>query len=107
MKLGELAARLGCKLEGDADAEVHGVAGIESAQAGEVTFLSNPKYSRQACHDAGVRGVRRRKDCDSACRRAAVAVGSPLGESVFRFRAGYRACFPRRLLTHRGFIPRP
>jgi UDP-3-O-[3-hydroxymyristoyl] glucosamine N-acyltransferase len=45
MKLGELAARLGCKLEGDADAEVRGVAGIESAQAGEVTFLSNPKYS--------------------------------------------------------------
>jgi UDP-3-O-[3-hydroxymyristoyl] glucosamine N-acyltransferase len=47
MKLGELAARLGCKLEGDENGEVHGVAGIESAQAGEVTFLSNPKYSRE------------------------------------------------------------
>ena len=46
MKLGELAARLGCKLEGGENDEVHGVAGIEDARAGEVTFLSNPKYSR-------------------------------------------------------------
>ena len=47
MKLGELAARLGCRLEGDGNVEVRGVAGIESAQAGEVTFLANPKYSRE------------------------------------------------------------
>jgi UDP-3-O-[3-hydroxymyristoyl] glucosamine N-acyltransferase len=46
MKLGELAARLGCKLEGGENGEVHGVAGIEDARAGEVTFLSNPKYAR-------------------------------------------------------------
>jgi UDP-3-O-[3-hydroxymyristoyl] glucosamine N-acyltransferase len=38
---------LGCKLEGDGNVEVRGVAGIESAQAGEVTFLANPKYSRE------------------------------------------------------------
>ena len=47
MKLGELAARLGCKLEGSENDEVHGVARIESAKASEVTFLSNPKYSRE------------------------------------------------------------
>ena len=47
MKLGELAARLGCRLEGDGNCEVHGVAGIEEAQVGEVTFLSNPKYTRE------------------------------------------------------------
>jgi UDP-3-O-[3-hydroxymyristoyl] glucosamine N-acyltransferase len=47
MKLGELAARLGCTLQGDENVEVRGVAGIESARAGEVTFLSNPKYSRE------------------------------------------------------------
>jgi len=47
MKLGELAARLGCKLEGDENGKVHGVAGIENAKAGEVTFLSNPRYSRE------------------------------------------------------------
>ena len=47
MKLGELAARLGCKLEGSENDEVYGVARIESAKASEVTFLSNPKYSRE------------------------------------------------------------
>jgi UDP-3-O-[3-hydroxymyristoyl] glucosamine N-acyltransferase len=47
MKLGELAARLGCKLEGDENGEVYGVAGIENAKAGEVTFLSNPRYTRE------------------------------------------------------------
>ena len=47
MKLGELAARLGCRLEGDENCEIHGVAGIEKARAGEVTFLSNPKYARE------------------------------------------------------------
>jgi UDP-3-O-[3-hydroxymyristoyl] glucosamine N-acyltransferase len=46
MKLGELAARLGCKLDGDAQIEIHGVAGITDARAGEVTFLSNPRYAR-------------------------------------------------------------
>jgi UDP-3-O-[3-hydroxymyristoyl] glucosamine N-acyltransferase len=47
MKLGELAARLECKLEGGENSEVHGVARIESAKSGEVTFLSNPKYSAE------------------------------------------------------------
>src|ERR1700686_3346086 len=47
MKLGELAARLDCKLDGGENIEVHGVARIESAKAGEVTFLSNPKYYRE------------------------------------------------------------
>jgi UDP-3-O-[3-hydroxymyristoyl] glucosamine N-acyltransferase len=46
MKLGELAARLGCTLEGDAHIDIHGVAGIEDAGPDEVTFLSNPRYSR-------------------------------------------------------------
>ena len=44
MKLGELASRLGCILEGDAQIEIQGVAGIEHAHPGQVTFLSNHKY---------------------------------------------------------------
>src|SRR5260370_35162206 len=47
MKLGELAARLGCTLEGDAQIEIHGAEGLEDAKPGEVTFLSNPKYGRE------------------------------------------------------------
>jgi UDP-3-O-[3-hydroxymyristoyl] glucosamine N-acyltransferase len=47
MKLGELASRLGCGLEGDDQVEIHGVAGIEAASPGEVTFLTNPRYGRE------------------------------------------------------------
>jgi UDP-3-O-[3-hydroxymyristoyl] glucosamine N-acyltransferase len=44
MKLGELAARLGAELRGDADVEITGVKGIEEAGPSEVTFVANPRY---------------------------------------------------------------
>ena len=48
MKLGELAAQLGATLHGDREAEITGVAGIEEAGAGQVTFVSNPRYASAA-----------------------------------------------------------
>jgi UDP-3-O-[3-hydroxymyristoyl] glucosamine N-acyltransferase len=48
MKLGEIAHRLGCTLEGSDSVEITGVAGLEEAGEGELTFLSNPKYHRKA-----------------------------------------------------------
>jgi UDP-3-O-[3-hydroxymyristoyl] glucosamine N-acyltransferase len=44
MKLGEIAEKLGCTLEGDAKLEIKDVAGIEEAHVGELTFLANRKY---------------------------------------------------------------
>src|SRR5271154_2077627 len=44
MKLGEIAQKLGCTVEGDENLEITGVAGIEDAQPGELTFLVNRKY---------------------------------------------------------------
>ncbi len=44
MKLGEIAQRLHCLLEGDPATEIKGVAGIEAAQAGDLTFLANRRY---------------------------------------------------------------
>jgi UDP-3-O-[3-hydroxymyristoyl] glucosamine N-acyltransferase len=44
MKLKEIAERLGCSLEGDSDADILGIAGIERAQPGQLTFVSNPRY---------------------------------------------------------------
>jgi UDP-3-O-[3-hydroxymyristoyl] glucosamine N-acyltransferase len=44
MKLAEIAEKLGCTVEGDANIEITGVAGIEEAKAGELTFLANRKY---------------------------------------------------------------
>ncbi len=45
--LSELAAKIGAVLQG-ADAEVDGIAAIEEALPGQITFLSNPKYARHA-----------------------------------------------------------
>ncbi len=44
MKLSDLANQLGCTLEGDGAIEITGVAGIEEAQPGQLTFLANPRY---------------------------------------------------------------
>jgi UDP-3-O-[3-hydroxymyristoyl] glucosamine N-acyltransferase len=44
MKLGEIAERLGSKLEGDANLEITGVAGLGEARTGELTFLANRRY---------------------------------------------------------------
>lgn len=44
MKLGEIAASLGCAVAGDGEIEITGVAAIEKALPGQLTFLANPKY---------------------------------------------------------------
>ena len=44
MKLSELAEALGGTLHGDGTVEITGIAGIEEAIAGQVTFVSNKKY---------------------------------------------------------------
>jgi UDP-3-O-[3-hydroxymyristoyl] glucosamine N-acyltransferase len=49
MKLSQIASTLGAALEnGDPDAEITGVAGIEEATAGQITFVANPKYAAKA-----------------------------------------------------------
>jgi UDP-3-O-[3-hydroxymyristoyl] glucosamine N-acyltransferase len=50
MKLRDIAARLECRLEGDGDIEISGVAGMEHAGAGQLTFLANPKYAPKVKH---------------------------------------------------------
>ncbi|HVO80556.1 MAG TPA: UDP-3-O-(3-hydroxymyristoyl)glucosamine N-acyltransferase [Terriglobales bacterium] len=49
MKLAQIASALGARLEnGSPDTEITGVAGIEEAGAGQVTFVANPKYASAA-----------------------------------------------------------
>ncbi|HZE68199.1 MAG TPA: UDP-3-O-(3-hydroxymyristoyl)glucosamine N-acyltransferase [Pyrinomonadaceae bacterium] len=46
MKLSELAALTGARIEGEfADLEITGAAGLDEAAAGQVTFLANPRYT--------------------------------------------------------------
>jgi UDP-3-O-[3-hydroxymyristoyl] glucosamine N-acyltransferase len=44
MKLSEVAQKLGCRLEGAPDTDIRGIAGIEHAQSGQITFLANRRY---------------------------------------------------------------
>ncbi len=44
MKLSDLSERLGTRLEGDGEVDIHRVAGIEQAGPGDITFVSNPRY---------------------------------------------------------------
>ena len=50
MKLLEIAGQLGCRLEGDGELEISGVAGMEHAGPGQLTFLANPKYAPKVKH---------------------------------------------------------
>ncbi len=49
MKLSAIASALGATLEnGNPEQEIVGVAGIEEAVAGQITFIANPKYTASA-----------------------------------------------------------
>ena len=49
MKLQEIAGKVGARLEPpDADAEITGINSIDTAQAGQITFIANPKYAASA-----------------------------------------------------------
>ena len=49
MKLAEVASALDARMEnGSPDTEINGVAGIEEAAAGQITFVANPKYAAAA-----------------------------------------------------------
>jgi UDP-3-O-[3-hydroxymyristoyl] glucosamine N-acyltransferase len=47
MKLGDLAAQLGCQLEGDGEIDITRVATIDHAGPGDITFLANAKYAAE------------------------------------------------------------
>jgi UDP-3-O-[3-hydroxymyristoyl] glucosamine N-acyltransferase len=45
MRLGELAKQLDVRVAGNPDLEITGVAGLESASTGQISFVANPKYA--------------------------------------------------------------
>jgi len=48
VNLSDIAARLNCELKGDGSVEITRVIGIDEAAAGDLTFVSNPKYAAKA-----------------------------------------------------------
>ncbi len=45
-RLGELAVLVGGQVEGRAQEEIHGVAGLEAAVTGQLSFYANPRYKK-------------------------------------------------------------
>ena len=79
MKLREIAEKLVCKLEGDASIEIRGVAGIEDAGPGDLTFLANRKYRPvlETSSAASAILVARRRRPRAASRRCAPRIPTP------------------------------
>jgi UDP-3-O-[3-hydroxymyristoyl] glucosamine N-acyltransferase len=50
MQLAQLASLLGCELHGDGSTDITGLAGMEQAEPGQLTFLANPKYAHKVKH---------------------------------------------------------
>src|SRR5215472_9747385 len=50
MLLRHLASQLGCELLGDGDIEITGVAGMDHACPGQITFLANLTYAPKVKH---------------------------------------------------------
>ncbi|MFL6216716.1 MAG: UDP-3-O-(3-hydroxymyristoyl)glucosamine N-acyltransferase [Blastocatellia bacterium] len=48
MELSEVAKKLGCALRGNGEVEIRGLATLERARQGELSFLTNPKYNKAA-----------------------------------------------------------
>ncbi|MFN3477663.1 MAG: LpxD N-terminal domain-containing protein, partial [Candidatus Methylomirabilales bacterium] len=44
MKLKELAEKLGCELEGSGEVEITGIASLDEAGEGDLSFVAHPKY---------------------------------------------------------------
>ena len=72
MKLREIAERLPCRLDGDGDVDILRIAGIQQAQAGDLTFVANSKYLGQLATTAASAVILRPVDADrpvSTCAR--------------------------------------
>jgi UDP-3-O-[3-hydroxymyristoyl] glucosamine N-acyltransferase len=48
MELSEVAEKLACKLQGDGAVQINGLATLERAEPGDLSFLTNPKYYKAA-----------------------------------------------------------
>ncbi len=76
ISLGELATTFGCELIGDPDAIVDGVASLQHASPGSLSFLSNPSYSSLLPVTKAAAVVLRAADADS-CPVAALISDNP------------------------------
>jgi len=76
MKLSEVAERIGGKLEGSGEEEIRGIAGIQEATSGEISFIANPRYAPQAAQTKASAVIVSEK-FDQPCPAVLVRVKNP------------------------------
>ena len=76
LTLGELARQLGAELRGDASLRISGVATLQHAGAGELSFLANPRYRRHLATTGAGAVVLAEADAP-ACPVAALVAANP------------------------------
>ncbi|MYC80824.1 MAG: UDP-3-O-(3-hydroxymyristoyl)glucosamine N-acyltransferase, partial [Acidobacteria bacterium] len=94
MTLAEIAKALNCDLEGDGHLPISGVAPIDEAQPGELTFLANRKYQKSL----------------RSTRASAIIVSRefpPLTISTLRSGNPYLSCAPSSVRCYRAPLPPP
>ncbi|MEA2626522.1 MAG: UDP-3-O-[3-hydroxymyristoyl] glucosamine N-acyltransferase [Candidatus Binatota bacterium] len=94
MRLGEIAERIGCELEGDPAIEITGVSPIDDAGPGELTFVANQRY--------------RSRLADVKAAAVIVAPGIPVPRGAALRSANPYLAFVKALdLFHRPHVPPP
>ncbi|MBT3194239.1 MAG: UDP-3-O-(3-hydroxymyristoyl)glucosamine N-acyltransferase, partial [Verrucomicrobia bacterium] len=78
MKLTDIAAALGGVLEGDGEVEITGVSSLAESGSGDITFLSNPRYT-SAVASTSASAVLVNSDWTGECPCALIRVGSADG----------------------------
>lgn len=76
LTLGQLAQQLGAELRGDPDVGVSGVATLQQAQAGDLSFLANPRYRKHLAQTRASAVVLAPADAP-ACPVAALVAANP------------------------------
>ena len=100
MKLDDLARELDVECRGPADLEITGVAGIEEAGHGQLTFIANQKY-------AGFARTTRASAILVAPDFAELATATLELRTLITLLPGRLGFSISRRSTHRKFIPRP
>jgi len=74
--LGKIASHVGAELHGDPDTVVNGLASLQSAKSGQVSFLSNRKYRRYLRQTKASAVIITQEDLDE-CPVSALVVDDP------------------------------
>ncbi|MES9830172.1 MAG: UDP-3-O-(3-hydroxymyristoyl)glucosamine N-acyltransferase [Candidatus Thiodiazotropha sp.] len=92
--LGDLADAVGAKLLGDPETMIRGVGTLQSAQPGEISFLSNPSYRRYLSATQASAVILYEKDA-AACPTSALVSDNP----YLAYARVAKKLFPRKAVT--------